>query len=114
MDAFFATFVAEMIRAPAGQRIVTVADWRRWPIMDERAAERFAQRMSGNNPRVARSAALVSAESPIANLQFARLIRESNLDDRRMFTSAAALMTWLAEVLTPQEQARLRVFLSEG
>lgn len=113
VDVLFNMMAAEMAKAPAGQRIVTVADWRHCPIMEEKAAERFAQRMSGNNPRIARSAALVSPESPIANLQFARLIRESNFDDRRMFTQAAALIAWLAEVLTPPEQARLRAFLGE-
>jgi hypothetical protein len=112
VDQVFQAIGAEMRRHP-GQAVVTVADWRRCPVLAEKAADRLVQRMAGNNPSVERSAALVSPSASIAALQFARLIRETSFDNRRMFTNAAPLITWLSEVLTPAEQERLRAFLDE-
>lgn len=112
VDQVFQAIGAE-IRARPGQVFVTVADWRRCPVLAERAADRLVQKMSGNNPLVERAAALVSPSASTAALQFTRLIRETSFDNRRMFSKAPLLLAWLSEVLTPAEQERLRVFLGE-
>lgn len=112
VDQVFAAIGAEMrARAPAGQPLITVADWRRCPLLEARAAARLSERMAGNNPLVVRSAALVSPTSPTSVLQFTRLIRESDFEDRRMFTAVPPLMAWLADLLTPAEMERLQTFL---
>ncbi len=115
VDQVFAAIATEIrARAPAAQSLITVADWRRCPLLEERAAARLSERMAGNNPLMVRSAALVSPSSPTAVLQFARLIRESNSDNRRMFTHVPPLVAWLSDLLTPAELERLRAFLSSN
>ena len=58
--------------------------------------------------------ALAREDAPVAVLQFVRLIRDANLPHRKLFVHAKELYAWLSEVLTPEERARLRVFLAEG
>ena len=96
------------------QKLVTVTDWRNCPVMSSEAAERALGRMTRNNPRVERSAALVSPVSPSAVLQFLRLVRESNNPDRRLFQTPEALFSWLDEVVTAPESIRIRQFLAES
>jgi hypothetical protein len=96
------------------KRFVTVVDWRRCPVMSSEATQCALQEMTRSNPRVERSAAVTSPHSPTAVLQFLRLVRESNNDDRRLFRDPDALVAWLAEVLVPEETVRLRQFLECG
>ncbi len=113
VDALF----HEIMRAVRGKpytHFVTVADWRYCPVMSSDAAERALEAMTRHNAFVERSAALASPRSPTAVLQFMRLVRESNCERRRLFEDADALIAWLAESLTPQEVARLQVFVREG
>jgi hypothetical protein len=112
VDALFDSIDAALARLPRSQQLVTVADWRRCPVMEGSASERLRQRMVALNGRTERSAALASAESPIAVLQFMRVIRESRLPDRKMFLSPLELITWMDEVLDAPEQQRMRQFLS--
>ncbi len=95
---------------PKGQKAVFIADWRRCPLMSEPAANLLAERLKHNNPRLLRSAALASTESPLAILQFQRLVREGDNADRRLFTNAYELVDWLSDVLDDAERARLREF----
>lgn len=97
-----------------GQRHVTVADWRLCPVMSPEAAQRLSERIGIYNTRTDRSAALASRSSPVAVLQFVRVIRETGLPDRKLFYDEKELIDWVDQVLTPGEQARLREFLSEG
>lgn len=111
--ALFKTIAGEMARVPSGMQIVTVTDWRHCPVMSSDAAEQALVAMTRNNPRVLRSGALASQESPIAVLQFLRLVRESRHESRRLFFDADELSRWLGEVLTDTEKARLTEFLHE-
>ena len=107
---------AEIARARAllasGERAVLVVDWRHCPIMSTEAAELLRARMTGNNAQVERSAALASRDSPVALLQFLRVIRESAHPDRRLFHDPEKLRAWLDDALVPAERDRLREFLS--
>jgi hypothetical protein len=104
----------EMGKQSMTTRIVTVADWRNCPVMQEEAAVRFLDGLRNHNPRAERSAALATQKSSIAMLQFLRLVRESNNPDRRLFFEPEPLIEWLSEVLSPEEQARLKEFLAQG
>lgn len=95
-------------------RLVTVADWRLCPLLPSEVAEHLKQRIIANNKAVRRAAALAAENSPSAKMQFLRIIRESNFQDRKLFFDPDALATWLSEVLTPTESWRLRRFLSES
>ncbi|MEO8182184.1 MAG: hypothetical protein ABI895_25395 [Deltaproteobacteria bacterium] len=104
----------EMKRLPQGASVVIVADWQLCPVMHEEAAQHLVEQLRSNNPRVERSAALASQKSPIAVLQFVRLVREANNPKRRLFYEPKPLIEWLTPVLTPQEATRLREFLVAG
>ena len=95
-------------------KAVTVADWRHCSILSGEAAEKLLERMTRNNPRVVRSAALASLQSASAVMQFTRLVRQSDNESRRLFFEPEPLVQWLGEVLTVTEVARLRVFLDES
>jgi hypothetical protein len=73
-------------------------------------SERLLHAVTQTNTRLERSAVIVSANSQVTVMQFARIIRESNHPDRRMFYEADAMHTWLAEVLNPLEAKRLQEF----
>jgi hypothetical protein len=114
VDALFASIDLALAGIEAGQRHVTVADWRFCPLMSPEAAQRFAQRIAGYNGRTERSAALARQDAPVTVLQFVRVIREAGLPDRKLFFDEGELITWVGEVLTADEQQRLRDFLEDG
>jgi hypothetical protein len=64
------------------------------------------------NPRTLRSGILINPDSPTAVMQATRLVSEANFAERRVFTLAADQIAWLAEVATPKEVERLKVFLA--
>lgn len=109
----FKTIGGELARVPSGTQIVAVADWRYCPVMASDAAEFALAGMTKNNARVLRSGALASRDSPIAVLQFLRLVRESRHESRRLFFDEDDLTRWLGEVLTDAEAERLNEFLHE-
>jgi len=113
VDAIFDAIGREVSKLPADVHHVTVVDWRHCPLMSPEAADHMLQRIASVNSSTERSAALARDDSPLAVLQFVRLIRDANLPDRKLFTDANELYHWLAEVLTPSERVRLRAFLSE-
>lgn len=114
VDAFFDA-LPKVVRAkvPPPAPIVTVADWRSCTVLSDEAAERMLTRMRGNNAEIVRSAVLASHDSPSAVMQFLRLVRGSGTKDRQLFFEEEPLITWLGEVLTATESARLRRFLNE-
>jgi hypothetical protein len=113
VDALFSQFGPQVAKLQPPQRLVVVTDWRFCPIMSAEAAERILSRITATNSGTERSGAVASRDSPSAVLQFLRLVRESKHPDRRLFYNAAELVTWLSEVLTPPEVARLKEFLNE-
>ena len=112
VDLMLAEYTRVVAKLPAAQRLVTAIDWRRCPVMSATASERMVPIMQRANPRAERTAALASRDSPIAVMQFNRIIAESKHPDRRLFYDPEKLVTFLGEVLTAPETARLRAFLS--
>jgi hypothetical protein len=111
VDRLFDEIAKATEHSAKGVRQVTVVDWRWCPVMSPPAAERIGYRIAQSNSRTERSAALALPNSPVAVLQFVRLIRQAGLQDRKLFFDADELVKWLAEVLTPAETRRLRDFL---
>jgi hypothetical protein len=112
VDEVFASIDAHVTSMVArGLRCITIADWRRCPIMSPAAAARLKDLMAERNGRVLRAAGLVSNQSPAAVLQFSRLTREAGLHDRKTFQDPKELARWLADILTPLEAERLDRFL---
>ncbi|HVJ21601.1 MAG TPA: hypothetical protein VM686_39625 [Polyangiaceae bacterium] len=99
-------------RIPDNRPAVITADWRRASLMDGEAAQSASAMMVGFNHRIERSAILVSNESPTAVLQFHHLVREAGHPQRRIFHFEDEVVAWLAELLTPEERARLTEFLA--
>lgn len=113
VTAIFSVIHAQAERFSESQRMVLVTDWRSCVVMAEDAASQMVAEMRGVNARgrMERSGALLPVSSSIAMLQFVRLLRESNNPNRRGFKEPDALIAWLSEVLTPEEEARLRTFV---
>jgi hypothetical protein len=99
--------------AQAPLKHITVVDWRQCILMSTEAAARLQEGMARSNPNVLRAAILASHDSPSAVMQFLRIVRDSQHEGRRLFFDDVDLVRWLAEVLTPTEAARLRVFVRE-
>ncbi len=100
-----ATRVAALMTQIKG-RVVIVGDIRNSPALHPDVAEAFGKLMRADNPRIERSALLVG-EGAVLGLQVERMVREAKNPMRRMFRSAAAALTWLGEVTTVEERARL-------
>jgi hypothetical protein len=111
VDALFDQLDREVARLEPSQHIVTCADWRHCTVMAPDTSARLVKRLGLINARTERSAAVVRRDSPTAVMQFARLIREANFPDRRVFYSAHEAINWLGQLLNSEESARLRRFL---
>jgi hypothetical protein len=113
VTALFQQVGREIAGLAPGTKHVTVVDWRHCPLMAPEAADFLIERMVSVNLGTERSAAIARQDAPLAVLQFLRLIRDAGFSDRRLFFDEAELCSWLGEVLSPAESARLRAFLSE-
>jgi hypothetical protein len=96
---------------PPSVRPVIVADWRPCNVLTPPVAQRAVEMMSGINTRIERSAILHAADASTSVLQLMRLIKETRVPYRKLFTDPTQLHTWLAEVLSDAESERLRAFL---
>jgi hypothetical protein len=114
VDVLFDALEQQTRNVPTEVRLVAAVDWRFCPLMSPEAAQRVSQRIAANNLRTERSAALVDSDAPIAVLQFLRVIRESNFPDRKLFFKQIELVSYLTDLLTFEELARLHAFLAEG
>jgi hypothetical protein len=111
---------AELLSAQARQemgaharRIVTCVDLSESHTLSASVSDRLTQLMRGDNPRIERSGFLINRESATLGLQVERMLREANNPSRRTFHAASDLIQWLDEVLSSQELAALREFLSK-
>jgi hypothetical protein len=113
VDASFDNADAAIARLSPSVRVVAVIDWRFSALLGSETSERVRERAILLNPRTERSAALVTPAAATKALQLARIARESLLPDRRVFDQFHELVSWLDEILTAAERARLRAFLEE-
>jgi hypothetical protein len=89
---------------------VGVVDLLRAHVFPTDVAQALIQILSGMAPMVERTAFLIG-ESAIFSLQIERVLRSSNSPQRRSFRDPEPLKSWLGEVLSAPEQARLAAFL---
>jgi hypothetical protein len=75
-------------------------------------AEALIQLLSGAASHVERTAILIGESATFA-LQVERAIRSSSNENRHAFRRPEELVTWLRQVLTIPERARLDVFMHE-
>ena len=102
----------EVLQSLAGSFVI-VTDMRHAHVFPPDITEAFIEMMGKINPDLERSAVLIN-ESAVLGLQAERAINEAGNANRRSFRQPAELVDWLAEVLTPQEIARLKLFLLQG
>jgi len=100
-----------MMKLGPSDKMTIVADWTAVHVMQPETAARAREMLATVNPKVARSSILTGPEHPTTNLQVVRLIREAQNADRKHFTDAKQLESWLSPVLSAPEAVRLRAFL---
>jgi len=96
---------------PKDQLIVIAADWRACQVMSQPAANALGPMLGAFNARIERSAILGATNSPVAVLQFLRVVRESRHPARRVYEDRRPMIAWLGERLTEPERERLAQFL---
>jgi hypothetical protein len=94
------------------QTVVIAADWRACQLMTQPAAAGMGAMLAAFNARIERSAIWGSSTSPVAVLQFLRVVRETRHPGRRVFEERRPMLAYLGEVLAPPERQRLEQFLA--
>src|SRR4051794_6581527 len=93
-----------VVVGPQAGKIIVCVDLRGARVFPPAVAEAFVGVMRGDNPRLERSAFLVS-DSALFSLQVERMIREAGSPLRRTFREPADLAAWVADALTDDERA---------
>jgi hypothetical protein len=110
-------FMQEVVRLTSLQqgKIVAVTDLRTGTrTVDPDTIDFLAGIMRAENPRLERNALMVSPVSATFALQMERMVKSAGTAQRRIFKSRPEAESWLGEVLSGAERARLRTFLDEG
>ncbi len=95
-----------------GRPVVVCTDLTDARTFSERVADEFVVLMRSDNPKIERSALLLSDTSATFLLQMDRMVREAASPARRIFRDRQALRGWLHPVLSNEEGAALEAFLS--
>jgi hypothetical protein len=80
----------------------------------QEVADRFTRLMKADNPKVERSAFLLSSTGATFGLQIERMIREAASPSRRSFLNPSELVAWLADVCDRQEQEEITRFFNSA
>lgn len=98
----------------AANPLVAISDLRQSTVLQPEAATKLIGLLKSDNPRIARNAAITSPGDNTISMQIARIFREANNPNRRLFTDVNEASTWLCEVLDSEEQLRLLSFLNQA
>lgn len=93
-------------------KYVGVVDMLDAHVFPANVADTLSKLLSGAATRVERTAMLIG-NSAVFGLQVERVIRDANNPNRRVFRVTRELTSWLNEVLTPAERARLERYAEE-
>ncbi len=93
------------------ERVIGCTDLRKNKLTDDEVTATFVQMLKQDNPKIERSAFLVSPADPVYCLQIERMLREAGNPARRAFRDPARMFAWLSDALTPAEMARARAFV---
>jgi hypothetical protein len=110
MDDAMALFKKIYRAIPRGRSSRVIVDARGLRIVDPAVVDAVVVMMKQDNPWVERNAFLV-AEGALMGIQVERMLKELAVSNRKAFKLRRDAEEWLAEVCTPEEQARLRHFL---
>jgi hypothetical protein len=102
----------EVLSAMPGKAVICT-DLRGAKVFAPEVADGFVNIMRGDNPRLDRSAFLVS-DNALFSLQIERMIREAGSSVRRAFHDPVALVEWVGELLGDDERRSLERFLAAG
>ncbi len=92
--------------------IVVCADFRNVQVMNKELASAALAGLLEFNPRVYRSALLLTGDAHMLRLQLERLLRETRNLRRRICVDTAEAKAWLSSCLGSSEQACLDEFLA--
>jgi hypothetical protein len=92
VDDMIARVKEQLDTVPEPTRLVSAADWRACRVLTQDVSERAVGLLISMNSRVERSAILHEPTQATSVLQVARIVREANLANRRVFTDP----TWSA------------------
>lgn len=96
------------------RRAVLCTDLRACRVLRPDVSEQVLRLMKNDNPHIERNA-FIGVSSASLSLQVQRFISQSGGSGRRqMFAEVSEVVTWLSDVTTIAEQARLRKFLNSG
>lgn len=104
--------IAKVIKPIKGQ-LATCTDLAGATVFLQPVAARWIEIIKQESPIVERNAILVG-EGAVFSMQVERIIRQAGFKNRKTFLVPAALSTWLGEILTARERARLEQFLHDG
>jgi hypothetical protein len=112
-EAKTATLVKRIVKS-GKRRAILCTDLRAGGVLAPDVSARIVWLMRQDNPHVERNA-FFAKDSAVLSLQVQRVISEAGERNRRqIFDNDILLTSWLSEVTTPDELARLRVFLASG
>ena len=92
---------------------LVIADLRNLRLVDPAVVDLVTGFMRLDNPYVERNAFLVSEGSALLQIQSDRMVKQLGAASRRAFRHREEAEAWMAEVLSPVERARMRLFLDE-
>jgi hypothetical protein len=96
--------------AIAGPAIL-IADCRAAAPFSQEVGDAWSRAMRRYNPKVERSALLLDRANETFNLQIDRVVRCAGSPQRRWFHEVAEARSWLSEIMSASEVARLDVVL---
>jgi hypothetical protein len=96
------------------EKYIYCANISRAKLLQPEEAEPMRKIMQLDNPRLLRTALYVGSNSATLMLQMERLIREAANPARKTFRDSQKLISWMAEVTTPEEEQRIREIYSDS
>ncbi len=112
MDDAMALFKKIYKTMPRGRVSRVMVDARGLRIVDPAVIDAIVIMMRQDNPAVQRNAFLVDS-SALLGIQSERMLKDLGASNRRSFQMRSEAESWLGEVCSPEERARLRHFLDE-
>ena len=109
--AFLGGRLAQLMQGRS-DRIVGCLDLRGAGVAPSEHTELYAAVLRRDNPLVERTGVLLPPGQATLALQLERIVREAHNPRRKTFRDVAPFCAYLDEVLTTEEQARMRAFLA--
>ena len=101
-------------KGPRGGGVRVIVDMRQMRLLDPDVIDLMTGFMQKDNPLVERNAFLLPDGSALLQIQSDRMLKQVGSASRRNFRDREQAESWLAELCTPAEKARLKQFLDEG